>query len=253
MYPKLLEYQNVTIYTYAFCVVLGTFLAVIYTRMRAKKELTITLPNTFFYTVFALGFIGGKLFLFLEKPQFYLQNPKQFLAALSGGFVFYGSFICIILYIIWYLKKHKIPVLPVLDILAITTTIVHAIGRLGCFFAGCCYGKPTDSIFGVKFPTNNFTAVHPTQLYEVSSILLIMMALFFLTKRKQFNGQIFLSYVMLYAIARCILELFRGDTRGYFVTEILSHSQGIALLLMGIASYTYIKLINNNNTLKQKL
>ena len=126
--------------------------------------------------------------------------------------------------------------------MAITTTIVHAIGRLGCFFAGCCYGKPTDSFIGLTFPTTNSTTVHPSQLYEVISILLIMVVLFILKRNKKFNGQLFISYVILYAIARSILEVFRGDNRGFIISDVLSHSQFIAMLLITIAGYFYIKL-----------
>ena len=79
MFPKLFEFNNITIYTYAFCVVIGTLIASYYTREQTKKELNVNLPNSFFYIVFALGFIGGKLFLFFEKPLYYIQNPQSIL------------------------------------------------------------------------------------------------------------------------------------------------------------------------------
>ncbi|TXD49367.1 prolipoprotein diacylglyceryl transferase [Polaribacter sp. IC073] len=249
MYPKLLEFQNITIYTYAFCITFGTLIAVLYTKWQAKKTLKIVLPNYFFYLIFIAGFIGGKLFLFFEKPAYYTQNPKSILDIFSGGFVFYGSFICTIAVIIWYLKKHKIAILPLLDILAITTTIVHVIGRIGCFFAGCCYGKPTSSYFGISFPTTNSITVHPTQLYEVFSILFIMSLLFVIKRNKQFNGQIFLSYVILYAIARSVLEIFRGDNRGFIMQDYISHSQFIAFILISITAYLYLKLNSKTITI----
>ncbi|MCI2228315.1 prolipoprotein diacylglyceryl transferase [Polaribacter sp. MSW13] len=249
MYPKLLEYENITIYTYAFCIVLGTLLAVLYTKWQTKKTLNLVLPNTFFYLIFITGFLGGKLFLFFEKPIYYLQSPKSIFNIFSGGFVFYGSFTCIIVFIIGYLRKHKIAILPLIDILAITTTIVHAIGRMGCFFAGCCYGKPTNSIFGVHFPNTHSVAVHPTQLYEVGSILIIMSLLFVIRKNKSFDGQVFISYVILYAIARTVLEIFRGDQRGYIIQNYISHSQFIAFIFISITTYLYIKLKSKKITL----
>ncbi|MCT4699430.1 prolipoprotein diacylglyceryl transferase [Tenacibaculum haliotis] len=242
MFPKLLEYQNITIYTYAICIAFGTLLAVVYTKWQAKKTLDINLKNSFFYIVFIAGFIGGKIFLFFEKPLYYIQNPQSVFTVFSGGFVFYGSFICITITIIWYLKKHKILVLPMLDILALTTTIVHSIGRLGCFFAGCCYGKETNSIFGITFSNTGLTTVHPTQLYEVFAILVIMNLLLIIKKRKRFNGQIFICYVVLYGIVRSFLEVFRGDNRGFIIEGFLSHSQFIAACLIIIISYFYIKL-----------
>ena len=249
--PVFLSNNNqVTVYTYAFVIAVGCLIAAIYTRKSAKKELKIELPNSFFYMIFSAGFVGGKVLFFLEKPLFYYANPKLILSHFKSGYVFYGSFIFCILAIAWYLKKKKIPVLPMLDILAITTLIVHGIGRLGCFFAGCCYGKPTDYVFGVVFPLSNKVAVHPTQLYEATILFLIMIFLLYIKKHKQFIGQIFILYLSLYAISRTVIELFRGDKRGYLIDGMLSHSQGIALVLIIISVYFYYKLFKNKLTVK---
>lgn len=260
MYPELFNFslpdilggKEITIYTYAFLIAFGTLIAGLYTKWRAKKDLGISnLSNNFFYLIFIIGFVGGKLFYYLQDPLCYIQNPSLILDNFSGGFVFYGSFVCIIPFIIWYLKKHKISVLPMLDIFAVTTTIVHAIGRLGCFAAGCCYGSHTDSHFGVVFPTTHGTSVYPTQLYESSMLILIMSLLIVIKSRKQFQGQVFLIYLILYAFGRGILELFRGDDRGFIIENILSHSQFIALCLITIAMYFYYKFYKqlNINTL----
>jgi len=257
MHPELFHinhlsgFENITIYTYSVCIVLGTWIASLYTKWSAKNELgIIDISNNFFYLVFIAGFIGGKVFFYLERPLFFWNNPNLLLHNFSGGFVFYGSFITIIPFVIWYLKKHKIPILPMLDILAITTTIVHSIGRFGCFFAGCCYGKPTNSIFGLVFPKTNNITVHPSQLYEIIGIGIIMIILFRMKKNKLFHGQIFLSYITLYAIIRGFLELFRGDNRGFVIPDILSHSQFIALLILVASLILYKKIKNKQITLK---
>jgi phosphatidylglycerol:prolipoprotein diacylglycerol transferase len=249
MHPQLFHFEfpfsshQFTVYTYAFCIVLGTLVAALYTKWRAKKELGIqNLPNSFFYMIFITGFVGGKLFFYLEKPMYFLNNPSLMLHNFSGGFVFYGSFVTIIPIVIWYLKHYKIPVLPILDILAITTLIAHSFGRIGCFNAGCCYGKPTNSSFGMIFPTTHNISVHPTQLYEAIILMGIAILLLIIKKRQQFKGQLFLLYISFYAIGRAILELFRGDNRGYVIDNYLSHSQLIALLILLIASFFYIKL-----------
>ena len=245
MHPELFHIGKITIYTYAFLIALGTLVAALYTKWRAKRELGIMeLSNNFFYLIFIAGFVGGKLFYYLERPKYFFSNPKLMLHNFSGGFVFYGSFITIIPILIWYLKKHKIPVLPMLDILAITTLIVHAIGRLGCFFGGCCYGKPTDAFTGVAFPKTNGTPVHPTQLYEITALLIIMGILLYIKKKQQFKGQLFILYLILYAIARNILELFRGDKRGYIIDGVLSHSQFIGIIIILIAIILYFKIKN---------
>jgi len=261
MYPELFNFslpeflanlfgvQKVTLYTYATLIVLGTVIATKYTRFSAKRDIGVTnLSNTFFYLIFIAGFVGGKLFYYLQDPMSYVHDPSLLTNNFSGGFVFYGSFVTIIPFIIWYLKRHDIPVLPMLDIFAITTTIIHAIGRFGCFCAGCCYGSQTDSSLGIVFPSTNNITVHPTQLYEVSVLLLIMLSLFTIKKHKKFNGQVFLIYLMLYAVARGVLELFRGDDRGFVVPDVLSHSQFIGLCLILISTYFYYKFYKQINT-----
>ena len=250
MHPELVHIGSLTVYTYGFLIAVGTLVASLYTKWRAKKELGIVeLSNNFFYLIFIAGFIGGKLFFYLENPSKYLNNPKLLLDNFSGGFVFYGSFITIIPILIWYLKKHKIPVLPMLDILAITTLIVHSIGRLGCFFGGCCYGKPTDAFTGIAFPKTHGIKVHPSQLYEITALLIIMAILLYIKKRQQFKGQLFLLYIAFYAIARSILELFRGDKRGFIIDNYLSHSQFIGIIFILIVLFLYQKIKNKKITL----
>jgi phosphatidylglycerol:prolipoprotein diacylglycerol transferase len=139
--------------------------------------------------------------------------------------------------------------LPMLDIMAIVTCIVHGFGRLGCFMAGCCYGLPTDSWLGVVFtdplcqarPLN--TSLYPTQLIESTFIFILMSGLLFLKSRKTFDGQVFLVYLVAYACGRSVIEMFRGDIeRGFIIKDILSNSQLISLLIAVVALYFYVKL-----------
>lgn len=248
---QLLHSKQLTVYTYAFCIAFGCLVTGIYTKQVARKDLGIKdLSYNFFYLIFISGFVGGKLFFYLEKPLYYLKNPSLLLDNFSGGFVFYGSFVTIIPVIVWYLKKRNIPVLPMLDILAITTLIVHAFGRFGCFNAGCCYGLPTNGATGIVFPTSRNMTVHPTQLYEVGVLLTILALLLIVKKHKKFHGQIFLLYLGLYATCRAVLELFRGDYRGFIIKDFLSHSQFISLLLLFTALLFYNKLKINTIILK---
>lgn len=204
------------------------------------------------------GVVGGKLFLIFEEPSLYLTNPKKLLS--GSGFVFYGSLLLAIPIMLWYFRKIKIPVLGMLDVMAVVTCIVHGCGRIGCFMAGCCYGKPTDSFFGVTFinpvcqaePLN--TALHPTQLYEAVLIFSLMTGLIILKSKKKFDGQIFLIYLITYAFGRGVLELFRGDIqRGFIVENVLSNSQFISLIVISVAIFFYIRLKRKSNlhTLKK--
>ena len=128
------------IYTYAFCIVLGIIVGTLYTKWNARKTLGVELPNTFIYLIFTAGFIGGKIFYFIENPIYYWNHLSLLLNIFSGGFVFYGSFITIIFVVIWYLKNHSIEVLPMLDILAITTTCKKATRSSEYLQNNCSYG-----------------------------------------------------------------------------------------------------------------
>ena len=106
-----------------------------------------------------------------------------------------------------------------LDIVAVTATIVHFFGRLGCFTAGCCYGIHTDSVLGVTFTHEASKAkplgesLHPTQLYDATLIALIGIILYMFKRHQRFQGQLFLIYIALYAVGRAVVENYRGDIR----------------------------------------
>ncbi|MCA6074848.1 prolipoprotein diacylglyceryl transferase [Fulvivirga sedimenti] len=250
MHPILFSFEvfgkEFTVYSYGFFIVLGAILAVIYLARQARKEFNVPFDtiNNLFLLLLASAFIGGKVFLFFENPPYYRENPADLFS--GRGFVFYGSLLFCIPVMLWYFRKNKLPVLPMLDIMAIVTVIVHGFGRIGCFMAGCCYGKETHGWLGVIFsdpacfarPLD--TPLHPTQLYSAFMIAAIGLTLVMVKRRKMFPGQVFLLYLILYGIGRSVVEIFRGDeSRGYVIEGILSHSQFISLLVIAAAVYFY--------------
>jgi phosphatidylglycerol---prolipoprotein diacylglyceryl transferase len=254
MHPVLFEAGPITIYTYGFCIAAGAVLGFAYMAWQGKKLFGTTFDqsNTLFILLVLAGFVGGKFFMIFENPSYYFSHPTELLG--GGGFVFYGSLLFAIPTMLWFFKKNKIPVLSMLDVMAIVTCILHFLGRIGCFMAGCCYGKPTLTTFGVVFtdtrcqaePLN--TPLHPTQLYEAGFIFCILIALLVLKRRKQFEGQLFLLYLITYATGRGVLELFRGDLdRGFVIDNVLSNSQFISLLIISVAIYFYVKLRRKAN------
>jgi len=193
--------------------------------------------------------VGGKLFVFFEDPTRYWNDPLALFRNFNTGFVFYGSLVLAIPALLLFVRAAKIPMLPMLDVIAVTACIAHGFGRLGCFMAGCCYGLPHTGWTSVTFTNPRSSAeplhtpLHPAQLYDAFSIFTIMAILLFLSKRKQFHGQVFLVYVMLYAIGRSVVETFRGDVeRGFLIENVLSNSQFISGLLFAGAFYFYLKL-----------
>jgi len=251
MFPELFHLGEQTIYTYGALIAIGAGLGFWYISTVAYKELNIPKDKiqTLCIMIVAAAFIGGKIFFYFEKPSFYFNPPSNMLKNFRTGFVFYGSLLFVIPTVIWYFRKNKLPVLPMLDIVAITATIVHFFGRLGCFSAGCCYGLPTDSALGVTFTHAASKAkplgesIHPTQLYEATMIACIGIILFMFKRYQRFQGQLFLIYIALYAIGRAVIENYRGDIRrGFVIENVLSHSQLISLILVGGVIFFYLRL-----------
>lgn len=259
MHPVLFEIGSITVYSYGFMIALGVIAAVAYMFFQGRKDVSLTFDqaHTLFLVIFVAAFIGGKVFLLLENPSVYLSDPT--LLFTGSGFVFYGSFLFAIPAMLWFFKKHKLNTYKMLDVMAIVTCIVHMFGRIGCFLAGCCYGKPTDGPLGVTFtneacqaPLN--TPLIPTQLLEAGFIFLIMIALLIIKARYQkFYGQLFLLYLILYAIVRSVLEIFRGDVaRGFIIDGYLSHSQCIALLVVIVTCYVYVRWSKKNPVIRNR-
>ena len=162
----------------------------------------------------------------------------------SGG-VFYGGLICATTVAVVYLHRHGLPGWRIADMGAPSIALGEAIGRWGCFAAGCCYGKEWHGPFAVTF-TDSFAhdavgtplgvPLHPTQIYLSLNALVIFVILQWAYRRKTFDGEVFWLYVLLYAITRGILEIWRGDlVRGFVIPGVLSTSQGIGLVTALVA------------------
>ncbi|HVQ13088.1 MAG TPA: prolipoprotein diacylglyceryl transferase family protein, partial [Vicinamibacterales bacterium] len=156
---------------------------------------------------------------------------------------FYGGLIAAVGVGLWLVKKYKLPVWTTGDLMAPGIALGHVVGRFGCFFAGCCYGSPTTKPWGIVF-SDPFAAanvgtplgvhLHPTQLYEAAAELVILGILLLVERKKdRFAGFTFWLYILLYAISRYLIEIFRGDERG--TVGIFSTSQFISLLLVPLA------------------
>lgn len=252
MYPELFTIGGFTIHTYGFMIMLGAVAGYFYVSTVVKRELGISpekIQNLAILIIVA-AFVGGKFFFYLEKPDYYFHPISNMFKGFRTGFVFYGSLLFVIPVTVWYFRKQKWPVWPLMDRMAITGCIIHLFGRMGCFFAGCCHGLPTESILGITFtdpesqaePLN--TALHPTQLYEEAWIGSTLVILWMFKRYKRFEGRLFLVYIVLYAIGRSVIEIFRGDIRrGFIIDGVLSHSQFISLLIIAgaVGIYFYLR------------
>src|SRR5438034_3149384 len=244
MYPRLFELGPITVYTYgvllAAAYLLGLRLAMVRARNRGL-DATRVLDLGIYIIISAL--VGAKLLLLITDFQTFKNDPRELVTLARSGGVFYGGLILAVSVALWYIRRVGLPLWTTCDVFAPGIALGHVIGRFGCLFAGCCYGKPTTKPWGITF-TDPYAAsyvgtplgipLHPTQLYEAGAELLILFALL-ATERKgrPFPGRTFWLYMLLYAISRFIIEFFRGDDRG--TVFMFSTSQFISLLLAPLA------------------
>jgi phosphatidylglycerol:prolipoprotein diacylglycerol transferase len=234
--------------TYGILLVLGMLAGLwVVTRQARKAGLAAeTITDMAVYAIIA-GLIGAKVLLLIVEWPYYSRNPRDVLSLFQSGGVFYGGLLGAIPVAFWYARRHRLDGWKTADVLAPGVAVGQAVGRLGCFMAGCCYGKPADVPWAVTFRdpyaqrtvgTPLDTPIHPTQIYEAVACLAIFVVLMRLFPRKRFDGQITLTYVFLYSIARFAIEYVRGDSiRGTIFG--LSTSQFIAVLLILAVGFAY--------------
>lgn len=183
------------------------------------------------------GIIGARLFyVFYQEPKFYLSDPKEIVFLWKGGFVFYGGFISAFIFGILFLKLKKQNIFLWLDLTAPVAALSYGLGRLACFFNGCCFGSMTQSLWGLKFP-HLVGLRHPTQLYAFAYELTLWIVLLILERKTQFikkhSGSLFFIWLILHGAGRLIMEFFRSDPRGNLVFGI-SVSSFISLILIAV-------------------
>lgn len=243
MFPILLKIGNFTLYTYGVLLATGFFLAVLIALKEARKmglDPNIVLDLAFYILISAL--LGSRLFYVLSNWEEFRENPIDIFLFWRGGLVFYGGLIFAFLVGLWYVRKHHLKFAPLADLVAPSIALGQAVGRWGCFSAGCCYGRPTDLPWGVIFKDPNTLAprgipLHPTQLYESMATFAIFLSLMIMRRRPRFQGKIFWFYLLFYSLARFLIEFFRGDPRGWLIPQILSPAQGIGILAAILAIY----------------
>ncbi len=244
MHPVLFKIGPITIYTYGVFVFLGV-ISVYWLSLREAQGSKIDkekFSNLFFWTVIS-GFIGARLLYVLLEWRWFIKHPFEVIFS-SSGFVFYGGIIGGVIAFCIFVRKYGWSLKKIADIVGVYIPCGHAIGRLGCFYYGCCYGKPTNSWIGILFPPESPAGmlrekVIPTQLISSFFLLLIFIFLIILKKYKKFDGQIILSYFILYGIFRFIIEFFRGDPRGFI--GIFSLSQWLSIIIIAIAFCLWVK------------
>lgn len=246
MYPELFRIGDFPVTTYGIWLALGMLLGLFAASRLAARD-GLSRDHIYDLGLWTLvgGLVGSKVLMFFVE-----ENVQVFtLDFLRSGGVFYGGLIGGFLAVVIIVRYYKLPFWKVADAFAPAVALGQAFGRQGCFAAGCCWGKPTDLPWGVHFSKlgNEYTGVpiygpeggdlhlHPTQLIESFTMLAVFGLLFWLHRRKKFDGQILIAYGIIYSIFRFSIEFIRDDPRGDLMglTSLtgLSTSQIVSLIV----------------------
>ncbi|MCB9524808.1 MAG: prolipoprotein diacylglyceryl transferase [Myxococcales bacterium] len=292
MHPVLFSLFGYPVHTYAVAIALG-FVAGIWHAARYGERVGLDrdMILDLCWWLIVSGLVGSRIaFIIVEWDQYYLPcvDMAQFnllypdkaitepdctrlLRFWNGGLVFYGGVIGALLTLVWFVRREGVSVWPIADALIPSLGLGQFFGRLGCHAAGCCWGAPFDSAWGVEFPRRSMpwaahveeglieataqhsATIHAVQLYDALVGLGLFALLVWLRQRKRYHGQVFIYWMFLYPLARGTIELVRGDAERGFLTEItvpwinnllgypantvnfLSTSQFISLGMMSVA------------------
>lgn len=245
MYPKLFDLGPISIYSYGVLLVAAYLIAFQMAVVRGKaRGLDGNRVMDLGIAVIISALIGAKLLLLIVEFDQFAANPERLWTLVRSGGVYYGGFLLAVGVAFLYMRRHSLPLWVTCDAFAPGIALGQAVGRVGCLLAGCCYGHPTDLPWGVTFTdpiaaTNVGTplgvSLHPTQLYEsLAAISILVFLLLFERKGRTFHGRTFWTYLLLYPVARFLIEFLRGDPRGT-VFDVLSTSQFVSVLLIPLS------------------
>ncbi|MCD6539743.1 MAG: prolipoprotein diacylglyceryl transferase [Candidatus Omnitrophica bacterium] len=248
MHPVLFKIGPFTVYTYGFFVFLGILAGWLFS---LKEAIHYNLPkdtisDLIFWTI-VWGFIFSRLGYIVTHWDYFLEDWWRSIIS-SGGFVFYSGLLGGLLFLLFFVRKKSLSLLKTLDLLSPSLALAHSLGRIGCFFYGCCYGKPTSSFLGIKFPPDSPAGqlgqpLIPTQLISSFFLLIIFIILLILRDKKLPPGRVFVSYLLLYGAFRFVIEFYRGECLGYFLSLSIGQWLSLGLILASFFIWLRIKRI----------
>jgi phosphatidylglycerol:prolipoprotein diacylglycerol transferase len=244
VFPRLLHIGNFSLPTYGFMAATGLIFGLLLI-VRLGRDRGIDPDKLWNLGIVAIlsGVAGAKLLMLLVDLGYYSEHPSEIfaLSTLQAGGVWSGGLVLAIVMCVWYMRRNQMPVLASCDVFAPGLALGHALGRLGCFAAGCCWGRETHVPWAVTFKnplaeqivgTPLGIPLHPTQLYEFVLELANCIFLVWLLRRKKFEGQIIGTYLITYGVGRYFIEFFRGDPGRGELFGFMTDTQGIAVALV---------------------
>ncbi len=241
MLPEICHIGFFTVYSYGLMLVLAFFVCAYLASLQAEKEKVN--PEFIFnlcFFIFIFGIIGARVFYVLYDFSFYLRNPLEIIMLQHGGMAWFGGLIFGSIAAVIFIKKNKLGLLKLLDLLVPFVALAQSIGRIGCLLNGCCYGRPSE--FGIYFKVFDQVLI-PTQLYSALLLLLIFLILRFIQNKKHATGEIFCVYLFLYSLKRFFIEYFRNDSPKVFYGLTLFQILSLATFLVSFV--VFIKILRN--------
>jgi phosphatidylglycerol:prolipoprotein diacylglycerol transferase len=251
MFPILFTWGPITLHTYGALVAAGFFLAYRWAVRLARQN---NVPSDFIadlaWILLLSGLAGARILYILFNLGYYASNPWDILKVWQGGLVWYGGMAFAALVGAWWLHRREISIPLAADLCAPGVALGHALGRTGCFMAGCCFGRTCDLPWAVTFRHPESLApqgvpLHPSQLYEAGLNFFLFLLLILLARWKRpavGSGRLALLYMGLYSLIRFCVEFTRGDDRGPVLAS-LTAPQWISLagLLLAFAAWAVLE------------
>jgi phosphatidylglycerol---prolipoprotein diacylglyceryl transferase len=249
MCPILFQLGRFTVYAYGSILALGFIVGGILILRKVRREgISFDRVVELFCLAIFSALVGARGLDVLVNLPFYRDDPVKIFRLWEGGLTFYGGFLLAVGVGIGYMRWYRLPIWKMADLFAPSVALGLSFARIGCFMAGCCYGKETLLPWGVIFTHPQSLArlrvpLHPTQLYEAAGGLSLFLFLTWFERRKSFEGEIFWLFLLLYSLLRFLIEFFRDDPRGFLFGTFLSTSQAIGILLAILSLYmlNYLK------------
>jgi phosphatidylglycerol:prolipoprotein diacylglycerol transferase len=249
MHPVLFSVFGKEIYSYGVMAALGFLAGILTWVWMARRE---SRPSGFAadlgFWLMAGGIVGSRLAYVVANGSYYLAAPLEIVRIDQGGLIFYGGFLLGCVALVLFARHHRLPVWHLADFAIPALAIGHALGRVGCFLNGCCYGRPAgDHACGIAYPPvcepgKLFPGVplFPVQILESAALLAIWAVLLRAYPRRKKDGVVFALYLLLYPPVRFALEYLRGDERQSWLALDVAQVTSLALFLIGLALFAFL-------------
>lgn len=214
MFPLICTIGPIRLHSYGLMFALASLTCIFFVVREGKREgLESDIFYDLYFWILIAALVGARLLYVLTNLEIYLSDPLGVIKIYQGGLSWFGGFIFGLGAALIFIKRQRLSFLRIADIFAPYLALAQAIGRIGCFLNGCCYGKPSQSWFALNFP-GHLGSIHPTQAYSFFGLILIFIILTFIKRREKENmaGKIFCLYLLFSGLNRFIIEFFRADT-----------------------------------------